>query len=107
MQKKPKLKQIIAILMIILLVAMYVITLCLAIFSSKQTGKMFQASLFLTIALPILLWIYIFLYGIYSRRHTIADMNLFQSMKDSSPHELNSEHTDEPSSIDSTKKNLS
>lgn len=54
-----KIKQISAIIAIIALLGLYVATFVFAIIDSPNSGRMFQASLFATIALPILLWIYI------------------------------------------------
>lgn len=54
-----KIKQISAIIAIIALLGLYVATFVFALIDSPNSGRMFQASLFATIALPILLWIYI------------------------------------------------
>lgn len=78
--KHQKIKQIGAIAIIVILVGMYVATLVLAIVDPTATKTMFRASLFLTIALPILLWLYIFLYGFYARKHTIADMDILKNV---------------------------
>ena len=56
---KIKGKQIAAILGIVALVGLYIATFIFAIIDSPNSGRMFQASLFATIAIPILLWIYL------------------------------------------------
>lgn len=56
-----KVQQILAILGIILLVGLYLSTLILAILG-KSFFPMFMAALFASIALPILLWLYGFIY---------------------------------------------
>ena len=56
-----KLLRILAILGSILLIGLYFITLILAILG-KDFFPMFMASLFASMALPILLWIYSFIY---------------------------------------------
>lgn len=80
-KKTPKTKRIAAIILIIVLVGMYLATLLLAIFDPTSTRRMFQASLFVTIALPILLWLYIFCYGYYAKKHTIADLDILEGAK--------------------------
>jgi hypothetical protein len=61
MSKKPK--QIAAIICVILLVLLYVATLVVALLDFPGSDRMFAACLMATIGLPILLWIYIWLYG--------------------------------------------
>ncbi|MCI9525467.1 MAG: hypothetical protein HFH37_00915 [Lachnospiraceae bacterium] len=56
-----KLLRILAILGSILLIGLYFITLILAILG-KDFFPMFMAALFASMALPILLWIYSFIY---------------------------------------------
>lgn len=68
--KKRNLKRIGAILAIILLLALSVATLLAAVFD--KSGRLFQACLVAMIGLPILLWIYIWLYGRLTGKHTMA-----------------------------------
>ena len=56
-----KIQQILAILGIILLVGLYLLTLILAILG-KNFFPMFMSALFASMALPILLWLYGFIY---------------------------------------------
>lgn len=56
-KKTPK--QIAALVCVILLVAMYVVTLIAAFLDVTDTGRLFAACLAATIALPILSWIFI------------------------------------------------
>jgi len=62
-----KIQQILAILGIILLAGLYVTTLILAILG-KDFFPMFMASLFASMALPVLLWIYGFVYKLVKRK---------------------------------------
>lgn len=71
--KKKTSKQIVAILGIVLLAAMYVATLLAAIFDTSGAGTMFRICLSATFAIPLLLWIYIWLYGKITGKHTMAD----------------------------------
>lgn len=69
-------KQIVAWIGIILLLALYVITLIVAIFDTSSSGKLFGLCLFATVAVPLLIWIYTWMYGKLTGRHTIADFEL-------------------------------
>jgi hypothetical protein len=57
--KKKTPKQIAALICVILLVALYVITLIAACLDSTATGQLFAGCLAATIALPIICWIFI------------------------------------------------
>ncbi|MCD7709576.1 MAG: hypothetical protein LUI02_06855 [Clostridiales bacterium] len=57
-----KVRQIMAIVGIVLLVALYVSTLILAITDHTGTMRMFMASVVATIVVPVLIWIYSFIY---------------------------------------------
>ena len=73
--KKPA-KQIVAIVGIVLLVAMYLFTLIAAIIDNANTMLLFRASLIATFAIPLLIWVYIWMYGKLTQKHTIADFDL-------------------------------
>ncbi len=60
--KKISPKQVAAMICIVLLVGMYVATLIVALLNFPGWDRLFQACLVATIGLPILLWIYIWLY---------------------------------------------
>lgn len=67
-----KLRQISAIIAIIILVGLYIATFIFAIIDSPYSGRMFQACLFATIAVPILLWVWIWLYGAITGKNNMA-----------------------------------
>jgi putative effector of murein hydrolase len=71
--KKRNGKQIAAIAAIVLLVALSIATLLAAIFD--KSGRLFQAFLVATVATPILLWIYIWMYGKLTGKHTMASLD--------------------------------
>ena len=75
-KKKVTSKQIAAIAGIVLLVLLYVVTLFAAIFDSSATGSLFQVCLFATIAIPLLIWIYVWMYGKLTQKSTFADLNI-------------------------------
>lgn len=70
---KKNMKQIVAMAGIILLAALTVATLLAAIFD--KSGRLFQALLVATVATPILLWIYIWAYGLLTGKHTMASVD--------------------------------
>lgn len=66
-------KQVVAIAGILLLVLLYVIALIAAVADTSSSGRLFLLCLFATIAIPILIWIYTWMYGKLRGRHTFAD----------------------------------
>ena len=72
-------KRIAAWVCIIALVAMYVITLAAAIMSKPGADTLFKASLAMTIFLPIACWVFIWLYGFFADKKTIASLNILNS----------------------------
>lgn len=68
--KKRTPKQIAALVCVFILVCMYIVTLIVACLDFPGSGRLFAACLLATIGLPILLWLYIWLYGrIQDRRN--------------------------------------
>lgn len=59
---KKTAKQIAALIGVGLLVLLYILLLIFAIFDFEGSDMMFRACLYGTIIVPILLWVYIFLY---------------------------------------------
>lgn len=68
MKKSPK--QIAAILCVVLLVLLYAATLIVALLDFPGSDRLFAACLMATVGLPILLWIYLWLYGKYIDRRS-------------------------------------
>lgn len=77
--KKRTPKQIAALLCVFFLIAMYLVTFLIACLDLGDSGRLFANCLLATIALPILLWIYIWLYGIYQNRHNMASLDILHS----------------------------
>lgn len=75
-KKKITSKQIVAMVGVILLVLMYLVTLVVAIVDSSASGKLFALCLYATIAIPILIWIYTWMYGKLTGKHTFADFDI-------------------------------
>ena len=72
MKNRPK--QIAAIICIVLLVLLYVATLIVSVLDFPGSDRLFGACIIATIGLPILLWIFIWVYGKYTQKQTIADI---------------------------------
>lgn len=70
---RKKTKQFAALICVALLVLLYIATLVIALLDFPGSDRMFGACLMATIGLPILLWIYIWIYGKFTGRHTITD----------------------------------
>ena len=62
-----KVKQILAILGVVLLLGLYVITLIMAITDNTSTMSMLEASVVATILIPILMWAYSFIYRLLKK----------------------------------------
>lgn len=69
-------KQVVAVIGIILLVLMYVITLIVAFVDTSASGGLFGICLLSTFVIPLLIWIYTWMYGRLTGKKTIADLNI-------------------------------
>lgn len=76
--KQKKHKQIAAILCIVLMVLLYVAALVAALIDKTASGQWFKICMLGTIVLPVVTWVYIWLYGALTGKKTIADLNLMQ-----------------------------
>lgn len=94
-----KKQRIAALIGIILLAALYLLTLVSAIFDLDGSGNLFKTCLFATVALPILIWVYIWMYGMWRKKHTPASFDFMEGLKSDNPPDL----TDEPNPRDSSK----
>ena len=72
-------KRIAAVAGIVLLAAMYVLSLVSALIGTEWAGRLFRFSLGMTVAVPIFLWIFIWCIGRFTNRHTIASMDILSS----------------------------
>jgi len=72
-KKKMSSKQVVAIIGICLLVLLYIITLIMAFVDTSASGRMFGVSLCCTFAVPVLIWIYTWMYGKLTGKKTFAD----------------------------------
>lgn len=78
-------KQIVAIIGVLLLVLLYIVALFAAIFDNSESGKWFMICIFATVAVPILIWVYTWMYGRLTGRHTMADMKGFSGTDNQTP----------------------
>ena len=76
---KNKCKQVSAIIAIVILVMLYILLIVFAIFDFPGRERLFYTCLYATIAVPILTWIYIYLYGKMKDHHTIASPDIMTS----------------------------
>ena len=80
--KKVTSRQVVAIAGILLLALLYIVTLIVAIFDNSESGRWFMLCIFATVAVPILLWVYTWMYGKLTGRHTIANSGHFSDNAD-------------------------
>ena len=79
-QKAPwTLKRAAAVAGIVLLVAMYVVTLVSALMGTPGAGRLFRFSLGMTIAVPIFLWIFIWCVGRFTDKGSMASLDILSS----------------------------
>lgn len=69
-------RQIVAIAGVVLLALLYMITLAVAIMDSSASGRLLWMCLFATVAIPMLIWIYIWMYGKLTGHKTMTDPDL-------------------------------
>lgn len=74
-------KRIAALTGVVMLALLYIIFFFVAIFAPKLPEGMFMMVLVATIFIPLLVWVYIWLYGVMTNRHTIASFDLFENEK--------------------------
>lgn len=75
-KKKRTPKQFAALICVIILAGMYLFTLIVACLDFPDADKWFAACLFATIGLPILLWVYLWLYGLMRNNRTTLPTDL-------------------------------
>lgn len=82
-KKRVTSKQVVAMTGVTLLLILYIATLIVAIVDRSASGRWFWMCLIATMAVPLLIWIYTWLYGKLTRKHTIADFDLNASREPS------------------------
>lgn len=65
-----KVKQIIALIGVIVLVGLYAGTLVLACIGGERAAELLKASIYATIVLPVLLWAYSFIYRLLKNHYS-------------------------------------
>ena len=97
MKKMNNPKRTAAIICLALILLSYIALIVVSLTDSSKSGELFQACLLAAVFLPILCWIYIWLYGQVKKKHTMADPDLFQT----------GEQSQNPSSEETTAENFS
>lgn len=87
-------KRLAALIGVALLVMLYIVTLVVAIVDTSSSGRWFRMCLFATVAIPLLIWIYTWMYGKLTGRHTIADPDMSTTARPGT--EADSDTTDAP-----------
>lgn len=72
--RKMTSKQLAALIGVALLVMLYIVTLIVAIVDNSASGELLRICFFATLAVPLFIWVYTWIYGQLTGKHTIADM---------------------------------
>lgn len=64
----PKVKRIAAIIGIIVIISMYLVSIISAIFATKYSYGLFMASIFCTIVIPLMIYLFTMVYKIVHRK---------------------------------------
>lgn len=72
-KKKITSKQIVALAGVAALVLLYLITLMTAIADTSESGSWFRISLSATVVIPLVIWIYAWMYSRLTGKRTIGD----------------------------------
>lgn len=78
-----KAKQILAILACVLLIGLYAFSLFLAIVGDSNSKNLFLTSIYATVIIPIIIWIYTFIYKFFKSRYQENKDALNPNEKDS------------------------
>ena len=79
-----KIKQILAILGILLLLGLYVTTFVMALTDNTETMLLFKASLFATFVVPVLMWAYSLVYKLARKNSDSKESNKSNTSKKAS-----------------------
>lgn len=82
MKNKMTVKRVAALLAVVLLAALYLVTLLAAVFDTAEAGSLFRICLICTVAVPLFAWIFIWIYGQFTGKSTIADVHLLEDPQD-------------------------
>lgn len=66
-------KQVVAIIGVLLLIALYIVTLAAAFLDASASGTLFSLCLYATVTIPLIIWVYTWMYGKLTGKKTIAD----------------------------------
>ena len=78
-----KTKRIMAIIGIIILVGLYITTLLLAIFGNEHTNSWFMACIAATVIVPVMMWVYSWLYKLLKK--DVADARSKAALSEQDP----------------------
>lgn len=72
-------KRIVALIGVFFLVAIYIASLFISLLIPERADDMLLLCIFGTVAIPLLIWIYVWMYGKLTGKRTIADVDYLQS----------------------------
>lgn len=80
-----KTKQIAAVIGIALIVSMYLITLISSFITTKYTNALFNASLFSTFAVPVLIYAFMLVYKLVHKKDETVFLNKLKKQDETKP----------------------
>ena len=80
--KHGRSQRIAALLCVFLLAGLYLVTLLVAIFDRSSSGSWLMLCLIGTVVIPLLTWIYVWMYGMLTQKHTIASFDLGKGLQE-------------------------
>ena len=66
-------QRIVALIGVAALILLYIVTLAAAFFDRTAAAGLFRMCLFATVAVPILIWVYTWMYGKLTGKHTFTE----------------------------------
>ncbi len=93
MEKKRKVKRIAALTAAVLLAGMYLAALLAAALDTTAAGTIFRICLIGTVTVPLIAWLFIWIYGQLAGKDTIADLHLMEDAEDRNPQDSGVEET--------------
>ena len=78
-EKRPKGQRILAMIGVVCLVALYIVTLISAVFTTPATKGLFMACIFSTVAIPVMLYGYILVYRALKSKN--EDLNKWRGQR--------------------------
>ncbi len=81
-EETPKFKRVVALIGVVLLIGVYVVFLLQAFFGKTGPGSAFVACAAATVAIPIAVWLILWVYTVLTGKHTVASADPYGKYDD-------------------------